>query len=312
MRLRSFTAPTMREAMGQVRDEMGPDAIIVATHRSERGRGVRVTAALDEPEEDRRLMAEAESPPAGADGAAARALAWHGAPDELARELGGDLLRGLSARFAFAELDPRRPLMLVGPPGAGKTTSVAKLAARATLAGEAVVMVTTDTVRAGAIGQLEAFAGVLRQPLRCASNPEELEAAMLAARASGQRRRVLIDTPGANPFNDDEMGDLRRFLKASEAEAVLVLPAGGDARDAAEMAEAFAGLGCRKLIATRLDGARRYGSLLAAAAAGRLAFTEASCTPSVAQGFRRMSAASLARLLADDPARRDFASAFGE
>ena len=67
--------------MDQVRDAMGPDAIIVATHRSERGRGVRVTAALDEPEEDRRLIAEAESPPAAADSKVLRALAWHGALD---------------------------------------------------------------------------------------------------------------------------------------------------------------------------------------------------------------------------------------
>jgi flagellar biosynthesis protein FlhF len=312
MHLRSFTAPTMREAMDQVRDAMGPDAIIVATHRSERGRGVRVTAALDEPEQDRRLIAEAESPPAAADSKVLRALAWHGAPEALARELGDDLVCGLAGRFVFAELAGDRPLMLVGPPGAGKTTSVAKLAARAALAGRAVALVTTDTVRAGAIPQLEAFASVLRQPLAAASSPEELHAALLSARAAGPRRDVLIDTPGANPFNRDEMADLARFLRVCEVEPVLVLPAGGDPGDAADIAQAFAALGCRKLIATRLDGARRYGSLLAAAAAGGLAFTEASCTPSVAQGFRKVSVANLARLLADDPSRRDAASVLGE
>lgn len=302
----------MREAMDQVRDALGPDAIIVATHRSERGRGVRVTAALDEPEEDLRLIAQAEAPQAAAESPVARALAWHGAPEPLVRELGDDLVQGLASSFAFAELEWSRPLMLVGPPGAGKTTSVAKLAARAALAGEAVALVTTDTVRAGAVGQLEAFAGVLRQPLTCAESPEELHAALAAARAPGRSRRILVDTPGANPFNADEMADLARFLRLCEVEPVLVLPAGGDPGDAAEIAEAFAALGCRKLIATRLDGARRFGSLLAAAAAGRLAFTEASCTPSVAQGFRRVSASSLARLLVEDPSRRNAASAPGE
>lgn len=314
MRLRSFTAPTMRQAMDQVRDEMGADAIIVATHRSERGRGVRVTAALDRPEEDQRLSDEIAGPAAGPDDAAFRALAWHGTPEALARELAahGALADALSSRFSFADLDDgQRPLMLVGPPGAGKTTSVAKLAARAALAGAPAAFVTTDTVRAGAVAQLEAFAAVLRQPLHSAESPEELRSAVLDARGSGRRRRVLIDTPGANPFNAAEMADLRRFLRVCDVEPILVLPAGGDAGDAAEIAAAFAACGCRKMIATRIDGARRFGSLLAAASAG-LAFTEASLTPSVAQGLRPMSAAALARLLAEDPAQRDAISAFGE
>jgi len=304
----------MREAMDQVREELGAEAIIVATHRSERGRGVRVTAALDRPEEDRRLAAEVAAPVVGPDDAAARALAWHGASEALTRELagGGALVDALSGRFAFADLDEgAKPIMLVGPPGAGKTTSVAKLAARAVLAGAPAALVTTDTVRAGAVAQLEAFAAVLRQPLRSAETPEELRAAVLAARGPAQRRRVLIDTPGANPFNAAEMADLRRFLRACDVEPVLVLPAGGDAGDAAEIAAAFAACGCRKMIATRIDGARRFGSLLAAASAG-LAFTEASLTPSVAQGLRPMSAAALARLLAEGPAQRDAVSAFGE
>lgn len=303
----------MREAMDQVREELGAEAIIVATHRSERGRGVRVTAALDRPEEDQRLAAEVSAPAVGPDDAAVRALAWHGAPEALTRELAaGALADALSRRFSFADLEEgQKPLMFVGPPGAGKTTSVAKLAARAVLAGAPAALVTTDTVRAGAVAQLEAFAGVLRQPLRSAETPEELRAAVLAARGPAQRRRVLIDTPGANPFNAAEMADLRRFLRVCDVEPVLVLPAGGDAGDAAEIAAAFAACGCRKMIATRIDGARRFGSLLAAASAG-LAFTEASLTPSVAQGLRPMSAAALARLLAEGPALRDAVSAFGE
>jgi flagellar biosynthesis protein FlhF len=216
MRLRSFTAPTVREAMRQVRDAMGADAIIVATHRSERGRGVRVTAALDHPDEDRRLQEELARPRVDCDGRLARTLAWHGAPAELGRDLGGeDLSDALSRRFSFADLDEGgKPLMLVGPPGAGKTTGVAKLATRAALADATAFLVTTDTVRAGAVAQLDAFAAVLGQPLHSAHSPEELRAALLALR--GSRRRVLIDTPGANPFDAAEMDDLRRFIAVGE------------------------------------------------------------------------------------------------
>lgn len=47
MRLRTFSAPTMSEAMKQIRDALGDDAIIVSSHESERGRGVQVTAASE-------------------------------------------------------------------------------------------------------------------------------------------------------------------------------------------------------------------------------------------------------------------------
>ena len=52
MRLKSYNAPTMAEAMRLVREESGEDAIIVSTQRSSDGQGVRITAALDDPGED--------------------------------------------------------------------------------------------------------------------------------------------------------------------------------------------------------------------------------------------------------------------
>ena len=63
-----------------------------------------------------------------------------------------------------------------------------------------------------------------------------------------------------------------------------------------QMAEAFARVGCTRLLATRLDMARRFGGLLAAANTG-LAFTEMSASPIVAHGFQPLDAAALARLL---------------
>ncbi len=48
MRLKTFTAPTMAKAMDQVRRELGEDAIIVSTRSGTGGRGVSITAALEE------------------------------------------------------------------------------------------------------------------------------------------------------------------------------------------------------------------------------------------------------------------------
>ena len=47
MRLRTFTAPTIADAMQRVRDELGPDAIILSTQRLGRGGGVKVTAGIE-------------------------------------------------------------------------------------------------------------------------------------------------------------------------------------------------------------------------------------------------------------------------
>jgi flagellar biosynthesis protein FlhF len=52
MRLKSYNAPTMAEAMRLVREELGDNAIIVSTQRSSDGQGVRITAALEDPSDD--------------------------------------------------------------------------------------------------------------------------------------------------------------------------------------------------------------------------------------------------------------------
>jgi flagellar biosynthesis protein FlhF len=112
---------------------------------------------------------------------------------------------------------------------------------------------------------------------------------------------LVVDTPGTNPFDEGELHDLRRFIEAGEVEPVLVLAAGGDAEDAADIAQAFSRLGCRRMIVTRFDAARRFGAVLVAADAGDLAFTEVSATPSVAQGLKPVNPMSLARVLCRDP-----------
>jgi flagellar biosynthesis protein FlhF len=82
---------------------------------------------------------------------------------------------------------------------------------------------------------------------------------------------------------------------------VLVLPAGGDAREAAEAAAAFTALRPTRIIVTRLDCARRFGGLLAAAENGRLAFTEAGTTAQIAHGLTALNPVAIARLLLRDP-----------
>ncbi len=315
MRLKSFHAKSMSEAMRMVRQSLGDDAIIVAT-REEEGGGVRVTAAV---EDDDLLMAQARvtqppsrpaEPEIDVSEVVADALHRHGVPAALAEQLidaaaGLDtddptlaLGAALDSIFTFNPLPDGRggskPLVLVGPPGSGKTLVVAKLAARAVFKKRKVGVITTDTVRAGGMEQLAAFTRLLKVKLATVEDPDALSGAFEVNRGI---EMVLVDTAGRNPFDEEEMADLKALLAAGEAEPVLVLPAGLDSMEAADIAQSFKALGVRRMLVTRLDMARRLGSLLGTAQRTRLAFCDASVSSKVAEGLTALNPVALARLM---------------
>jgi len=274
MRLRLFRAPRMAEALAQLRAELGEEAVILETRRV--AGGVEVTAALDGPAEEPWLIPPDPPGPDCAPPGPPGPLVRHNLPPGLAARLAaGPLPEALAAALAFAPLPDAtaRPLLLVGPPGAGKTLTCAKLAARSVLAGGAPLVVTTDGARAGATEQMAAFTRVLGLTLTVAPQPAALAKA-LARRGAGPRQPALIDSAGCDPFDAAQAGALLALARSVDAEMLLVLPAGLDAGEAAETARAFQALGARHLLPTRLDAARRLGGVLAAAAAG-LALTEA-------------------------------------
>lgn len=297
MRLRVFTAPRMAEAMAQLRAELGAEAVILSTRRV--AGGVEVTAALEAEEPVLIPPSAVAPPPARAPGP----LGFHNLPPGLASRLGaGRLEDALAGALGFAPLPGgcERPIMLVGPPGAGKTLTCAKIATRLVLGGAAPVVVTTDDQRAGAAAQLAAFTGVLGLTLAVAPSPAALGKAV-ARRAPGQP--AILDSAGCDPFDARQAMALHALATAAQAELVLVLPAGLDAAEAADLARAFAALGARHMIPTRLDAARRLGAVLAAAEAGPLLLTEAGTGPSVAGGLEPLSPARLAARLSAAPAR---------
>jgi flagellar biosynthesis protein FlhF len=307
MRLKLYRAHRMKEAMAKVRAELGPDALILSSRQV--GDGVEVTAAL-EPDDEQAppplFQAKAAGMPNAGTSKALAALRFHGVPDALLAALShGDLATALGDTFDFAPLplsatDP--PLLLVGPPGAGKTLTVARLAARLVMAGTTPLVITTDGRRAGATEQLGALTRVLQLELVVADHAVSL-ARVLARRA--WNAPVLIDAPGLNPFDPEQDAELRDLASVSAANTVLVLQAGLDPAEAADVARAHAERGTKLLIATKLDLARRLGSVLSAARAGHMALTEAGIGPGVADGLIRLTQDELAsRLLAAVPDHR--------
>jgi flagellar biosynthesis protein FlhF len=294
MRLRTIRAPRMAEAMAMLRAELGEDAVILSTRRV--AGGVELTAAQETEDEPLVIAPDAATPTA-----LPPELRRHNMPPALAQRLAGAPLRTALAqefRFARLPLDPG-PLLLAGPPGAGKTLSAAKLATRLVLAGTPPLLVTADGRRAGAAEQLAAFARVLDLSLAVANTPASLAKA-LARRAPGQP--ALVDMPGCDPFDAAAARRHAALADAVRGAAVLVLPAGLDAEEAAETARAFHLLGCRHLLPTRLDATRRLGGVLAAAAAADLALTEAGTGQDVATGLTRLDADWLAQRMAEGSA----------
>lgn len=314
MRLRSFTAPTIAEAMRQVRVALGEDAVILATE--EQGRSVRITAAVD-PAIAHSPVAAAPAAETGAVDAIAAALRFHGVPQPLLERLLAmtasfeiddpqqALTAAFRARFAFRPLTesvPEKPILLAGLPGAGKSSTLAKLAARAKVNGWPVTAITCDLAKAGAVEQLATYAKALEIPAYRAKDRATLQRAVGRADAEGM---ILIDTIGTNPLVPGDLDQLRGLVAAVKGELVLVMAAGGDVSESAELAAAYAEAGATRLIATKVDLARRYGGILAAAETGPLSFAGFGTSPQIASGLAAPRPDRLCRLFLPAAPRED-------
>ena len=180
-----------------------------------------------------------------------REVAGESHPDPLSA-LAGVLRDRVESRIA-----PPRPLennrlrVLVGAPGVGKTTSLAKLAARNEEGERDVALVSLDDFRIGATEQLRRYAEFLGAPFCAVATPTELPTLLSRYR----RRSILVDTPGRDRGTDAELASLQpiRTLLGERASIELVIDA--TARQDVQRAQLsrFAALAPDRLIMTKLD-----------------------------------------------------------
>ena len=302
--------------MRLVRQELGDSAIIVSSRQGENGAGVRLVAAVEQADENvdfgsvsgpgkkEEIFTDAEH----FSEYLTAVLLGQGVPQRLTSRLvvsaqglnhEGTVMALATAldevfRFAPLELPATKPIILLGPNGSGKTTVAAKLATRACAGGLRFKVISTDTVRAGAIEQLACFTRILKTDLVVAGEEGTL---MREVEASENHDLVVIDTPGVNPRATREIASLAATVESIGAEPLLVMAAGGDPDESAETAMAFSIMSPHRLVATRLDAVKRLGGVLSAAEAGQLRYANISVSASVASDIQPINPVSLARML---------------
>lgn len=323
MQLKTFDAQSLTQAMADVRREMGPDAVIIATSDGPDG-GVQVRAASDmarvaEPAEnvrDRsiRLTGEADIERGLREDneldRVIRALGFHRAPGSAAQALirsAHDLSEGqavarlahaIESRYTFQPLQavPEHAVLFAGTPGVGKTSALAKTAARAITAGAVPTLISCDGERAGANDRLQELARRMGANFRAVDDPREMIDAV--EQVDGP---VLIDSPAVNPFDLDDLDMTLAFADSAQAEIIYVFDAGLTPEDAEDAASLFASIGASRCMPVKLDCARRLGAILGVGETG-LSFAQISSTPFIGGGLAPATPLRMARVLVEDRA----------
>jgi len=293
MQIRTFDAANLSEAQSLVRASLGDEALVLATEPT--AGGIRITAAI-EPEHDlAELLHTAETRPDPRLGAV---LSFHGVPAalraELARDAGGAelepaLTRALEPRLHHAAAAERR--LFLGLPGHGKTLASARLARRLAAAGTPPRVIVVESPEDPPDGRLEAWLQPAGVEVRKVATPRALGQAVAAPGP------LVVDAPGISPASPGGAARLRALIEAAgDVAATLVASVEGAPVDLLENAADFLTLGCRAVLATKLDLARRYGGLVALAAGG-VGLLPASVSGRLDDAPAALRPAGLARLL---------------
>ncbi|ADI27284.1 flagellar biosynthesis protein FlhF [Geobacillus sp. C56-T3] len=182
-----------------------------------------------------------------------------------------EAVRDLLSTLPFVKTaEQKKYMILLGPTGVGKTTTLAKMAGRAVLEqGKKVGFITADTYRIAAIDQLKTYADILHAPLEVCYNADDFRT---AKRKLAGCDLVFVDTAGRNFRNPQYVDELQQTLEFdSETETFLVFAATGKYDDMKTIYNHFSRLPIDRLIVTKLDETDSFGTIVNVLLDSRLA-----------------------------------------
>ncbi|MGH9370930.1 MAG: hypothetical protein ACRD15_05310 [Vicinamibacterales bacterium] len=326
MHLKKYRRPTMKDALRAVREELGPAALVLSTELvpvpGVKGwfgaREVEVTAAAEripvsefrpsapggdgreELRAGREIVARLQA--GGMDAALAREVA--GAlpagrkravsTDTLRRALADQIAPVAAADEPYAAIE-----VFVGPPGAGKTTTIAKIAAQERARhGRKLGLLAADGFRVGAVEQLRMFAEILGAPFATARSPQELELAL-----EHTRRPLLLDTAGRSPRDDASREMFRVLAHRRDVRTHLVMPAATSPSIARRTLERFQDARPSRVVLTKLDESDGIAPLLGIVRESGIPLSYLGTGQSVPADLQRATPAAIAAWVMGEDAR---------
>jgi flagellar biosynthesis protein FlhF len=195
-----------------------------------------------------------------------QSLPEQGSMEDLSEMVAQTLERLIHTQDPMEVFDEGGIFTFIGPTGVGKTTTVAKIAARCVLrfGRNEVVLLTTDTYRIGAQEQLKVFAKILGLPVIAVRDSEDLTAKLSEA---SKKKVVLIDTAGVSQ-RDTLMLDQAQLLAKGEANRhrILVMSATTDLRTQEDIIQlhghADSGHAIQSVVVTKTDEAALIGPVV--------------------------------------------------
>jgi len=165
-----------------------------------------------------------------------------------------------SGPITLQEAQPK-VVILVGPTGVGKTTTIAKLAAQyALLQKRRVGLITIDTYRIAAVEQLRTYSQIIDVPIRVVYSSNELPSAV---REFSSMDVVFVDTAGRSQRNTMQIGELKACCeRLSDCEVHLVLSSTTKTRDLYDIVQRFSVMPLHRVIWTKLDESTTFGNIL--------------------------------------------------
>lgn len=332
MHIKRYTARTMTEAMALIKSELGDDAVILANRRIESENGeelIEVTAATDTPTHPtktaeipaKKFEKIPEDFPEMAKDASdlQKLLDKHGILPNISKKI-DNAVKAL-AETGFDDLDtldmvlgkmipfesPAKTIekgkihIFIGPTGAGKTTTLCKLAASKKIDRHSIAMISLDNQKIGAYEQLSIYANALGEEAFMVGTSDDW--ANIKDHIQN-KDYIFLDTPGMNVFNGEQVVKLKRKIEALNLGAFsvhLVLPASLNPLEMAAMPAAVASLHPQSILFTKFDETTYLGGLTNVAVTSGLKICYVTDGTSVPDDIVELDASMLAEKLMRKP-----------